>query len=221
MKKSMLACALVLAYSATNAAGQLEVVTTTPAVNTETPSTGSTATPSSTTAPTATTTAATTTAPTAPVVLEPTPQNMSCQFHFPANTTIPDNVLKMWVEKAAVQTFDYSSDNLDIKLQQLKACFTDAGWIGFTTAIDQSGNLISIRKQKLAVSAQVDGAISINPIKENHWRLTLPMQVVYQNKQDKVTQLLTMEIVVARKMSGDLGIDQIIASPRQAEVIKH
>lgn len=213
MKKSMLACTLLLAYSAANA-GQLEIATGASASPQTTSVDGTattTTTPTTTAAPTQTTTAAP----------QPTPQTISCHFHFPANTTIADNVVKMWAEKAVLQTFDYSSDNVDIRLQELKLCFTDSGWVGFTTALDQSGNLTSIRNQKLTVSAQIDGSSNLSPIKENQWKVTLPMEVVYQNKQDKVTQLLTLEVMIARKVSGDLGIQQIIASPRQEEVVKH
>lgn len=230
MKKSMLACALLLTYTASYA-DDTSLSPTAPSP--QTAPTGGTA-PATTAAPTTSPAAATTTTPAttqpgaAPTTgatnltppTQPTTQTISCNFHFPANITIPQSVVQMWAEKAVVQTFDYNSENVDLKLQTLKACFTDPGWIGFTSALDQSGNLSSIRAQKLTVSAQMDGLAATNPLKENQWRVTLPLEVVYQNKQDKVTQLLSIDLIVARKVSGDLGIQQIIASPRKENAPK-
>ncbi len=41
-----------------------------------------------------------------------------------------------------------------------------------------------------------------------------PLQVVYQNDKEKLTQLLTVDVLIGRKISGDLGIMQMIAAPR-------
>lgn len=204
MKTLMLAGALILSYS-TVYADSISVNPT------------SSGTPSTPTAPSNTTQTPSSSNATSPsnAATQNVPADLGCQSHFPATTLIPATTVQAWSEKAIVQTFDYNSDNLDIKLQALKVCFTDTGWVGFTTALDQSGNLSSIRTQKLAVSAQVDGASTVEQLKENQWRVTLPLEVVYQNKQDKVTQLLTVSATVARKVSGDLGIVQIIASPRK------
>ena len=53
-------------------------------------------------------------------------------------------------------------------------------------------------------------------IKDNQWKASVPLQVVYQNDKEKLTQLLTVNLLIGRKISGDLGIMQMIATPQQA-----
>ena len=101
-------------------------------------------------------------------------------------------------------------------MQKLKTCFTDQGWTGFSSALEKSGNLEAIKTQKLTVSSQLDGQPQVTEAKENQWKITLPLQVVYQNDKEKVTQLLNVNLTVGRKVSGDLGIAQMIATPRTA-----
>ena len=67
----------------------------------------------------------------------------------------------------------------------------------------------------MTVSSQVDGEVKINNLKDNQWKVNVPIQVVYQNDKEKLTQLLTIDLLIGRKVSGDLGIMQMIAAPRQ------
>ncbi|MDP3561420.1 MAG: DotI/IcmL family type IV secretion protein [Legionellaceae bacterium] len=178
---------------------------------------------------TSTTTVTTTTAlPNQPVTSTTTSETtkvvqpivIDCHYRIPANTTVPQDVVTTWAEKATTQSFDYNSENIDLKLQELKACFTDQGWKGYNDALTQSGNLTAIKKQNLTVSSQVDGKSSLSVVKDNQWKLSIPLQVVYQNDKEKLTQLLSIDLFVTRKMSGDLGIEQIIATPRDKAQIK-
>lgn len=61
------------------------------------------------------------------------------------------------------------------------------------------------------------GQAVVTEAKENQWKLNLPLQVVYQNDKEKVTQLLSIDVTVGRKITGDLGIVQMIAAPRNTE----
>ncbi len=140
---------------------------------------------------------------------------IDCQYHIPAQTTtIDQTILSTWAGKAAVQSFDFSPATIDEQLDKLKTCFTDQGWQGYSDAFQKSGNLNSIKAQHLTVSSQTDGDVVVNPVKENQWKVNVPIQVVYQNDKEKFTQLLTLDLLVGRKISGDLGIMQIIATPR-------
>ena len=171
--------------------------------------------------------------PTAPSAIAPAPpappvkessmpaakpaQVIDCQYRIPAETTtIDQSLISTWSEKAAVQSFDFNAASLDDQLAKLKLCFTDQGWQSFNDALQKSGNLNAIKSQHLTVSSQRDGELKINPVKENQWKITIPLQVVYQNDKEKITQLLAVDLLVGRKVSGDLGIMQIIASPRVA-----
>ncbi len=190
--------------------------------------------PSPTVAPAATpavTQPAPTVQPTpAPTITQPmtSPQTMqqvqpqaapviNCDYKIPAETKNIDQTLVMnWSEKAVVQTFDFDPANIDAQIAKLQVCFTEPGWTGFNTALQKSGNVEAIKSQKLTVSSQVDGQAQVTDVKDNQWKITLPLQVVYQNDKEKVTQLLNVNVTVGRKISGDLGIMQMIATPRPA-----
>nr|WP_241480505.1 DotI/IcmL family type IV secretion protein [Legionella norrlandica] len=117
-------------------------------------------------------------------------------------------------QKATTQSFDFEPNTVDSQLQKLQACFTDQGWQSFNSALQKSGNLDAIKSQSLHVSSQIDGQPQITEALGNQWKITLPLQVVYQNDKEKVTQLLNVNLTVGRKITGDLGINQMIATPR-------
>ncbi|CAM2960379.1 IcmL-like protein [Legionella steigerwaltii] len=140
---------------------------------------------------------------------------INCEYKIPPETkTIDQSLVMKWAMKAVTQAFDFNPNNLDAQLQKLQACFTEQGWTGFNTALQKSGNLDAIKSQKLTVSSQVDGQVVVTEAKDNQWKINLPLQVVYQNEKEKVTQLLSVDVTIGRKMTGDLGITQMIAAPR-------
>ncbi|MCW8444368.1 DotI/IcmL/TraM family protein [Fluoribacter gormanii] len=140
---------------------------------------------------------------------------INCEYKIPAETkTIDQSLVLKWAAKAVTQSFDFDPNNLDAQLQKLQPCFTEQGWTGFNTALQKSGNLEAIKSQKLTVSSQVDGQVILTEAKDNQWKINLPLQVVYQNDKEKVTQLLSVDVTIGRKMTGDLGITQMIAAPR-------
>ncbi|CAM2941446.1 DotI/IcmL family type IV secretion protein [Legionella worsleiensis] len=146
---------------------------------------------------------------------EQTAQTINCNYKIPADvkSVDPTTVLN-WSEQATTQAFDFAPASLDTQLQNLQACFTDQGWQGFNSALQKSGNIDAIKTQNLTVSSQIDGQAQITETSANQWKITLPLQVVYQNNKEKVTQLLNVNLTVGRKVSGDLGIMQLIATPR-------
>lgn len=150
----------------------------------------------------------------APVQAQPV-QAINCDYKIPAEIKkIDQSLVLTWSEKAVLQAFDFDPTNIDTQIQKLQACFTEQGWTGFNTALQKSGNIEAIKSQKLTVSSQVDGQTQVADAKDNQWKITLPLQVVYQNDKEKVTQLLNINLTIGRKMNGDLGIMQLIATPR-------
>ena len=177
---------------------------------TSAPTNGSTNTPADT--PPSSVPAATQTIQTVPT---PAAQAIDCDYKIPAEVKKVDQaVVLSWSEKAIIQAFTFNQAALDVQIQKLQACFTDQGWTGFSAALQKSGNLEAIKSQKLTVSSQIDGQALINESAENQWKVTLPLMVLYQNDKEKVSQLLSIDLNVTRKPSGDLGITQMIASPR-------
>ncbi len=178
------------------------------------PAVNATAQPAATAAAPATPAAAT--APTNPsaVTTPQPPPTIDCQYRIPATTNIEQSLISTWAKKAAVQSFEFNPTTIDEELVVLKACYTEQGWQGFNDALQKSGNINAIKTQLLTVNSQVDGELTITPSKDNQWKVTVPMQVVYQNDKEKLTQLLSVELLIGRKISGDLGIMQMIATPR-------
>ncbi|GGI92968.1 DotI/IcmL family type IV secretion protein [Legionella impletisoli] len=144
-------------------------------------------------------------------------QPISCEYKIPPEKTdVSESLIKSWAEFATVKAFELDAPTLDQQMATLEKCFTKQGWEGFKTALDKSGNLKAIQAQNLTVSSQVDGNIVVNPAKENQWKVTIPLEVVYQNQQQRLTQLLSVDVLIGRKVTGDLGIMQMIAIPRVA-----
>lgn len=147
-----------------------------------------------------------------------TTPTIDCNLHIPSNqTTIDPTLITTWASKAALQSFNFSPATIDTQLEALKACYTEAGWKGFNDALQKSGNISSIKSQQLNVSSQTDGTATINTVKDNQWKIVLPVEVVYQNDKEKVTQHLNVEVLVGRKATGDLGVMQMIATARPVE----
>lgn len=148
----------------------------------------------------------------------PTASTMNCDYKISASVKVVDqSTVLTWAEKATVQSFDFDPKDIDAQMKKLQSCFTKQGWDGFNTALEKSGNLNAIKANKLNVSSQVDGAIHVTDSQPNLWKMIVPLQVVYQNDKEKITQLLNIQLTVGRKPEGDLGILQMVATPRAPE----
>lgn len=142
--------------------------------------------------------------------------DLNCNYHIPSETNeISQDIIIHWAKQAAIQSFSFSPESIQAQLESLKPCFTDKGWTGFNDALEKSGNINSIKNQNLTVSSQVEGLPSMAESKDDRWRVSVPLEVVYQNEKDKITQQLDVNVLVGRKPSGDLGIMQVIATPKQ------
>ena len=202
---------------------------------TPTPTQATSPTPTSTTpapttpTPTPTTPTPTTPTPTTPTDPTPTPSPVpvnataatqtsntviGCAYHIAPNAAVDEATLKAWTKNAVEQSFNFDHQTLASQLGMLKSCYTMQGWQSFNEALQKSGNIEAIKKQQLATHSQVKGEPIITKTKEQEWKAQTVLEVMYQNNHDKLTQLLTVDLVIGRKASGDLGIMQIIASPK-------
>ncbi|MFZ4077169.1 MAG: DotI/IcmL family type IV secretion protein [Legionellaceae bacterium] len=155
-----------------------------------------------------TTTPAPQPAPAVPAVID-------CQYKLPADLIEPTQaMLSTWAKQAAIQSFQFNPDTLDAQLTALKACYTELGFKGFNEALEKSGNLNAIKSKKLTVKSTVKGEIVIQTKKDNQWKIKLPLEVTYENKDQKLTQNLTIDLLITRQSSGALGIMQVIAIPQ-------
>lgn len=156
----------------------------------------------------------------APIVAPANHTPVDCLYQLSSTAPISEKELAEWAQLAVIKSFDYSFNTLETQLQKLKACYTEQGWLGFNNALKQSGNLATIKAQQLTVSCELEGKLKVNAFKNNQWKITVPLKVVYQNTQEKLTQRLFVEMIVAKKSATQLGIVQIIAEPKSQNTSK-
>lgn len=155
---------------------------------------------------------------TAPVQPAPQAGPINCEYHFPKEIkVIEPSQIETWSKNAVMQLFTFDQDKLNNQLASLKNCFTDQGWQGFNSAFEKSGNLNAIKSKQLTVSSELKGNTSLQVVKDNQWKASAPIEVTYRNKEQKITQALTVNLLITRKPSGDLGIMQVIAVPVKKE----
>lgn len=142
------------------------------------------------------------------------PLVINCGYHISASQKVDSSIVSRWAEQAALKAFDLNYVDVDSQLNALQTCFTAQGWQGFNDALLQSGNIKAIKARSLTVSCQTNGDLKITSSKENQWKITIPLQVVYQNDKEKLTQELNIDLLIGRKITGDLGIMQMIAIPK-------
>ncbi len=147
-----------------------------------------------------------------------TAPNVNCSYHIAANEhNIDPNLIKYWARNAAVQAFSYDPGTIDQQLLDLKACFTDQGYIGFKDAMQKSGNIETIKAQQLKVSSEAKQTIELSVLKNNQWKSTVNILVTYQNAKTNMSQAMHIDLLIGRKSSGDLGIMQMIATAQPAK----
>jgi hypothetical protein len=134
----------------------------------------------------------------------------------PEAMNIEQDFILSWAEYAVTHSFYFNLASLDAQLQKLQSCYTKKGWIGFTAALQKSGNLDAIKTHNLTVSSKLDGLAQLIEAKDNQWKIILPLKVVYQNDKEEETHFLNIYLTIGWRNALGLGITQMIATPRSA-----
>ncbi|HBD9221923.1 TPA: DotI/IcmL family type IV secretion protein [Legionella pneumophila] len=71
---------------------------------------------------------------------------------------------------------------------------------------DKSDNIEAINKQKPILSAQIEGEPQFIEVKENQWDIKLPIKVVYQKDNERITQRLDVKLALDQKMINHLKV---------------
>ncbi|HAT2066299.1 TPA: DotI/IcmL family type IV secretion protein [Legionella pneumophila] len=71
---------------------------------------------------------------------------------------------------------------------------------------DKSDNIEAISKQKPILSAQIEGEPQFIEVKENQWDIKLPIKVVYQKDDERITQRLDVNLALDQKMINNLMV---------------
>jgi hypothetical protein len=193
----------------------------TPSDDTSEPTTSSTtnsdANTDATDTPTQTSTPETTEAPATVEAAPEAPVAINCSYKVPKDmSTVDPALIKQWAEYAATQSFQFDPANLKSELTALKACYTDQGWKAFNEALKTSGNLDAIQSNNLKVTSKITGTSNVQDIKNKQWKVSIPMDVSYKNKDKQLLQSLNVDLLVSLQKSGLFGIMQVIAVPKQA-----
>ena len=133
-----------------------------------------------------------------------------------------DANVQAWAKKAAIASFTYHFANVNTSIaDSAKRYYTADGWKSFISALEKSGNLSAVVKQKLSVTAIVTGEANITSQKsvkgQKTWTLEIPLQVSYQSSTDLAKQKLNAIIQITQTKAGvgtnQMGITQIIGKP--------
>ncbi|BCA96340.1 hypothetical protein TUM19329_27010 [Legionella antarctica] len=146
-------------------------------------------------------------------------ETINCNYKIsPETKNIDEAFVLSWAVQAAIQSFDFNFLSLDTQLHQLESCYTEKGWKEFKNAMQKTGNIEAIKTQKLTAISQMDGRAQLIESKNNQWKISLPLHVIYQNDKGDVTQLLNVNLIVGRRSSGELGIMHLNSSLRDAPI---
>lgn len=146
---------------------------------------------------------------------ETKPQVIDCNYKLEKDTSIDQSLLTTWASRAAKQSFSFTPENLNNEMEGLKKCFTGPGWKAFNDALNASGNLTAIRQSGLTVTSEIAGTTKVNTVKEDQWKVTVPLKVTYQNKDKELVQNLDVDLLIRADKPGSFGIMQVIAVPKQ------
>lgn len=128
--------------------------------------------------------------------------------------------VKKWsafINKAA---FNIPLHNIERHMDNIHSCFSNDGWTEFTNAMNRSGNIVLVQSRQYIGTSSVEGHISVTH-QENSttWETKTPLLVVYSNKQNRVSQRLTIHLRLQEEFDGQLRITQVVGIPRQASNI--
>ncbi len=116
---------------------------------------------------------------------------------------VNDQTVLRWATTAAVSAYTFNFLNYREQLQSASKYFTQDAWQGYLTKLKDSGNLDSVIKRQLIVTAVPGGA----PVIENEgllsgryaWRIQMPLLATYQSSSDtKYSNPLLVTILIVR-----------------------
>ena len=137
-----------------------------------------------------------------------------------------DSAILQWANQAAIASFSYNFVNYQGELLAASTYFTPDGWQQFITALQQSGNLDTVKAKKLIVSAVATRAPIILQKGilngQYSWRIQMPILVTYQSaseftQQNNVVTMLVTRISTLESPRG-IGISQFVVGPASGGV---
>lgn len=143
-------------------------------------------------------------------------KGIDCDVRIPGETQVDKALIGRWAEYAALHSFNFDSLLIETQLKDLKSCYTKKGWLGFINALNDSENIKAIKTQRLRVNSSLDGKVQFIEVKENQWKINVPIKVIYKNAEEEVTHFLNVYLIISWKNAFQLGIVQMVATPRSS-----
>ena len=117
--------------------------------------------------------------------------------------------LSVWANEAIVATYTFSASNFLDRQKQIAKYFSSQGWINYNKALVASKLQDSVQKNNYEVSA-----VALLPpviktiVKTNEWEATMPLLVLYKNKeyQQKQTLSVVITFMPAKENEGVRGL---------------
>lgn len=138
---------------------------------------------------------------------------------------VNDNSLLVWASNAAVSAYTFDFLHYRQQLQSIDKYFTTAGYHDYIQKLNTSGNLDSVIKKKIIVSAIPGGT----PVIQNQgvldgryaWRIQMPLLVTYHTGGQQFNNTLMVSMLVVRVSTTQnpegIAIAQINYAPYSGE----
>jgi len=131
-------------------------------------------------------------------------------------TPVQETSIIAWANEAAISAYTYNFASYQKDFQKTSAYFTPKAWREFLSALKHSGNLETVIKKKLVISAVTTNKSHIleEGVKEGTytWVVQVPLEVQYQsafhNQKHPVLVTMTIERTPPHNGNKYLGITQ-------------
>lgn len=115
-----------------------------------------------------------------------------------------DPILSVWANEAIVSTYSFDAANIIERQKNIAKYFTSQGWINYTKALDSAKLKDIVQKNGYSVSSVALLPPEIKTLQANkEWQVTMPLLVLYKNKQHQQKQTLQIVITVVTAKSGE------------------
>lgn len=132
--------------------------------------------------------------------------------------------LLSWASQAAIAAYSFNFLDYRSNLQSARQYFTPEGFDNFVKALDNSGNLQTVIKNRLVVKPVITDVPII--VKEGMiagerygWRVQIPMLIQYVSASDKIEQPVLVTLLIVRvstlTSSGGIAIASFVTEDRK------
>ena len=129
---------------------------------------------------------------------------------------IEDKDVLNWATSAALSAFSYDALSYQSQFDKLKEKFTTKGWQSFETAMNNSGNLNTVKENKVVVSSYRTAEAKIESFTQEQstsiWVVKVPTKVTYSNQYLQVEQDIDTYLTIAQSKDKTLKITNISSS---------